>query len=97
MKIYVTAVEALRKKIRQAETPFITKIGGKTTLGPSYFHHLPFILHGALVGAGSLCLFLPPNCETLQITLLSIILNCYWFKCRVKTLGSGLYPRIRAL
>jgi hypothetical protein len=37
MKIYVTAVEALRKKIRQAETPFITKIGGKTTLGPSYY------------------------------------------------------------
>jgi hypothetical protein len=37
MKIYVATVEALRKKIRQAETPFITKIGGKTTLGPSYF------------------------------------------------------------
>jgi hypothetical protein len=37
MKIYVTAVEALRKKIRQAETRFITKIGEKTTLGPSYF------------------------------------------------------------
>jgi hypothetical protein len=37
MKIYGAAVEALRKKIRQAETPFITKIGEKTTLGPSYF------------------------------------------------------------
>jgi hypothetical protein len=37
MKTYVTAVEALRKMIKQAETPFITKIGGKTTLGPSYF------------------------------------------------------------
>jgi len=36
--IYVTAVEALRKKKekRQDETQFITKIGGKTSLGPSY-------------------------------------------------------------
>jgi hypothetical protein len=37
MKIYVTAVEALRKMRKHAETPFITKIGGKATLGPSYF------------------------------------------------------------
>jgi hypothetical protein len=37
VKIYVAAVEALKKKERQDETQFTTKIGGKTTLGPSYF------------------------------------------------------------
>jgi hypothetical protein len=33
----VAAVEALRKNERQDETHFTTKIGGKTSLGPSYF------------------------------------------------------------
>ncbi len=37
MKIYVAALEALRKKERGDETQFTTKIGGKTSLGPSYF------------------------------------------------------------
>jgi predicted proteasome-type protease len=37
LKIYVAVVEALRKKERQDETQFTTKIGGKTSLGPSYF------------------------------------------------------------
>jgi len=37
MKIYVAAVEALRKKERQDETQFTTKIARKTNLGPSYF------------------------------------------------------------
>jgi hypothetical protein len=37
VKIYVAAVEALRKKERQDETQFSTEIGGKTSLGPSYF------------------------------------------------------------
>jgi hypothetical protein len=37
VKIYVAAMEALRKKERQDETEFTTKIGGKTSLGPSYF------------------------------------------------------------
>jgi NADH:ubiquinone oxidoreductase subunit 6 (subunit J) len=37
VKIYVVVVEALRKKERQDETQFTTKIGGKTSLGPSYF------------------------------------------------------------
>jgi hypothetical protein len=37
VRIYVAAVEALRKKERQDETQFTTKIGGKTSLGPSYF------------------------------------------------------------
>jgi len=37
VKIYVAAVEALKKKERQDETQFTTKIGGKTSLGPSYF------------------------------------------------------------
>ncbi len=35
--IYVAAVEALEEKKRQDETQLITKIGGKTSLGPSYF------------------------------------------------------------
>ncbi len=33
----VAAVEALWKKERQDETQFTTKIGGKTSLGPSYY------------------------------------------------------------
>ncbi len=37
MKIYVAAVDALRKKERQDESQFITKIGGKNSLDPSYF------------------------------------------------------------
>ncbi len=37
VKIYVAAGEALRTKERQAETQFTTKIGGKTSLCPSYF------------------------------------------------------------
>ncbi len=37
MNIYVAAVEALRKKERQDETQLITKVGGKTSLGPNYF------------------------------------------------------------
>jgi hypothetical protein len=36
-EIYVAAVETLRNKERQDETQFIIKIGGKTSLGPSYF------------------------------------------------------------
>jgi hypothetical protein len=37
VKIYVAAVEAFRKKERGDETQFTTKIGGKTSLSPSYF------------------------------------------------------------
>jgi len=37
LKIYVAAVQALRKKETQDETQFMIKIGGKTSLGPSYF------------------------------------------------------------
>jgi hypothetical protein len=37
VKIYVAAVEALKKKERQDEAQFTTKIGGKTSSGPSYF------------------------------------------------------------
>jgi hypothetical protein len=37
VKIYVAAVEALRKKERGDEAQFTTKIGGKTDLGPNYF------------------------------------------------------------
>jgi hypothetical protein len=35
--IYIAAVEALRKKEREDETQFTTKIGGTTSLHPSYF------------------------------------------------------------
>ncbi len=39
MKIYVTAVvAALGKKEREDETQFTANIGGKTSLGPSYFN-----------------------------------------------------------
>jgi hypothetical protein len=37
VRIYVAAVKALREKERGDETQFSTKIGGKTSLGPSYF------------------------------------------------------------
>ncbi len=37
VKIPVAAMKALRKKERGDETGFTTKIGGKTSLGPSYF------------------------------------------------------------
>jgi hypothetical protein len=37
VKIYVAAVEVLRKKERQNETQFTTKIAEKTSMGPSYF------------------------------------------------------------
>jgi hypothetical protein len=37
VKICVAAMEMLMKKERQDETLFTTKIGGKTSLGPSYF------------------------------------------------------------
>ncbi len=37
VRIYVAALEALRKKERQDETQFSTKMAGKTSLGPSYF------------------------------------------------------------
>jgi hypothetical protein len=37
VKIYVAAVEAIRKKERQYETQFTAKIGEKSSLDPSYF------------------------------------------------------------
>jgi hypothetical protein len=37
VKIYVVALEALRKKERLGEIQFTTKIGEKVSLGPSYF------------------------------------------------------------
>jgi hypothetical protein len=42
VKIYVAAVEALRKKERQDETQFTTKIDEKTSLGPNYFCFVKF-------------------------------------------------------
>jgi hypothetical protein len=37
VKIYLAALEALRKKERQDETQLTTNFGGKTSLDPSYF------------------------------------------------------------
>jgi len=37
VKIYVAALEAFRKKERGDEIRFTTKIGGKNSLGLSYF------------------------------------------------------------
>jgi hypothetical protein len=37
VKIYVAALQGLSKKETQDETQLTTKIGGKTSLGPSYF------------------------------------------------------------
>jgi hypothetical protein len=37
LKIYVAAEQALRKNETEDETQLTTKIGGKTSLGPSYF------------------------------------------------------------
>jgi hypothetical protein len=37
VKIYVAAVQPLRKRETQDETQFTTKIGEKTSLSPSYF------------------------------------------------------------
>jgi hypothetical protein len=34
---YVAAMQVLRKKEGEDKTEFTTKIGGKTSLGPSYF------------------------------------------------------------
>jgi len=37
VKIYVAVVQTLRKKEAHDETQFPAKIGGKTSLGPSYY------------------------------------------------------------
>ncbi len=70
MKIYLAAVEALRNKERRNETQFTTKIGGETSLGPSYFvfvklsfpvtRLMPY--YYAEAGRSR-----PPNCVTLWI------------------------------
>jgi hypothetical protein len=63
VKIYVAAVQTLRKKETQDETQFTTKIGGKTSLGPSY------------VFDGLLCRnwpFSPPDRLTLRLTLICL-------------------------
>ncbi len=65
-------MEALRKKERQDETQFTTKIGGKTSLGPSYFVFVKFSFpvtrlmpYYAETGHSH-----PPNRVTLWITLM---------------------------
>jgi len=44
MKIYVAAVESLRKKERQGETQFSTKIGGKTSFGSQLLVKFSFLI-----------------------------------------------------
>jgi hypothetical protein len=67
MKIYVAAVEALgRKKEKQDETQFTTKIGGKTSLGPSYISFSKIFIPSYAFDA-LLCRnwpFSPPNLVT---------------------------------
>ncbi len=70
MKIYVAAVEALRKKERQDETQFTTKIGGKNSFRSQLFRFVKFsflvkrlIMHYYYVETGS---SRPLNCVTLQ-------------------------------
>ncbi len=56
VKIYVAAVEALRKKERQDETQFTTKFGEKANLGCKIFisfpvkHLCPVMLKLAILG-----------------------------------------------
>jgi hypothetical protein len=73
VKIHVAAVESLTEKERGDETQFTTtKVGGKTSLGPSYF--VPSYAFDAL-----LCrnwLFSPPNRLTLRITLVGVLFFC---------------------
>jgi hypothetical protein len=45
VKKYVATMKALRKKGREYKTEFTTKIGGKTSLGASYFVLKNFISH----------------------------------------------------
>ncbi len=74
MKIFVAAVEVLRKKERGYETQFTTKIGGKTTVCPSYF-----ILENFIPSYTWLCRnwpFSPPNRLTLRITLICKFVIC---------------------
>jgi hypothetical protein len=73
VKTYVAAEEAPRIKERQDETQLTTKIGRKTSLGPSFFL-LSEIFIPSYTFDALLCRnwpFSPPNRETLQITLLS--------------------------
>jgi hypothetical protein len=64
--------QALRKKETQDETQFTTKIGGKTSLGPSYFlfKSISFpVTHLMAYYAETHC-SRPLNCLTLWITLI---------------------------
>jgi hypothetical protein len=45
LKIYVAAVEALKKKERQDGTQFTTKIGETTSLSPNYSGLVKFSFH----------------------------------------------------
>jgi hypothetical protein len=80
VKIYVSraAVEALRKKERQYETQFTTKIGAETSLGPSYFVFFCKIVIPSYTFDGLLCRgwhSRPLIVWTLWINLIPSLLN----------------------
>jgi hypothetical protein len=71
-KIFVAALEALKKKERQDETQFTTtKIGEKTSLGPSYFALYNFRSRLQSPYLSQNWPFSPPNRRTLRVTLWS--------------------------
>jgi hypothetical protein len=79
MKIYVAAVEVLRKKERQDETQFTTKICGKSSLGSSYFVLYNFHSRLCYTFDALLCRnwpFSSPNRLTVPMTSLTFFVIC---------------------
>jgi len=76
VKRYVAALQALRKKERGDETQFSANIGGKTSLGPSYFVFVKFHshLHIWCPIMPKLAVLAPLIGWLLQITLMSHLL-----------------------
>jgi NADH:ubiquinone oxidoreductase subunit 6 (subunit J) len=71
VKIFVAAVEALRKKERGDETQFTTKIGGKTLWVPVIlFPKISFPVTHMMSYYAETAHSRPPNRLTLRITLL---------------------------
>jgi hypothetical protein len=72
VKLYEATVQALWKKETQDETQFTTKIGGKSSLGPSYFLFITSYAFDALSCRN--WPFAPSDRLTLQITHESIVM-----------------------
>jgi hypothetical protein len=81
VKIYVAAVEALRKKERGDETQFIAKIGGKLVWVPVIlFYEISFPATHLMPCYAETGCSRPPNRLTLRIILMSIVFtNVRWF------------------